>query len=139
MEYKRESYELFTAMMDRMEDETVRFLYFLQVHSGYRPGVPYPEEDEEAQSSSRRRRRTAERARRAEEEKKLAAKTSIEDFTRNIQRKKDKELAALQFGGDGSTGTKTVAARRESGPQRSLPVRQRQEVQKVPRRGVGNQ
>jgi preprotein translocase subunit SecA len=31
VEYKKESYELFTAMMDRIEDETVRYLYFLQV------------------------------------------------------------------------------------------------------------
>ncbi len=32
VEYKKESYELFTAMMDRIEDETVRYLYFLQVN-----------------------------------------------------------------------------------------------------------
>ena len=32
-----------------------------------------------------------------------AAQTAFEDFTRNIQRKKEKELADLQFvGGDGS-------------------------------------
>ena len=31
----------------------------------------------------------------------------LQDFTRNIQKKKDKELAALQFiGGDGSSTTK---------------------------------
>src|SRR5208282_5594257 len=50
VEYKRESYELFTAMMDRVEDESVRFLYFLQVHSDTGPVVPFPEEDPEAQS-----------------------------------------------------------------------------------------
>jgi preprotein translocase subunit SecA len=33
----------------------------------------------------------------------------MEDFTRNIQRKKEKELAALQLGGDDSGGPKTVA------------------------------
>ena len=33
----------------------------------------------------------------------------MEDFTRNIQRKKEKELAALQFvGGDGIDGPKQV-------------------------------
>jgi hypothetical protein len=37
VEYKKESYELFTAMMDRIEDETVRYLYFLQVTSGAAP------------------------------------------------------------------------------------------------------
>jgi len=110
VEYKRESYELFTAMMDRVEDESVRFLYFLQVHSGAGPVVPYAEEDQEAQSVlDAAAAESAERARRAEEEKKLAAKRQFEDFTRNIERKKDKELAGLHFGGDDSGGTKTVA------------------------------
>jgi preprotein translocase subunit SecA len=110
VEYKRESYELFTAMMDRVEDESVRFLYFLQVHSDSGPVVPYPEEDQEAQSVlDAAAAESAERARRVEEEKKLAAKRQFEDFTRNIERKKDKELAGLHFGGDDSGGTKTVA------------------------------
>ena len=33
----------------------------------------------------------------------------MQDFTRNIQRKKEREMAELQFvGGDGSSGQKTV-------------------------------
>src|SRR5215212_1333058 len=46
VEYKKESYELFTAMMDRIEDETVRYLFFLQVTQGPPPPGPYPEEEE---------------------------------------------------------------------------------------------
>ena len=42
VEYKKESYELFTAMMDRIEDETVRYLYFLQVPHRLRPGAAVP-------------------------------------------------------------------------------------------------
>ena len=30
VEYKKESFELFQDMMDRIEDETVRYLYFLR-------------------------------------------------------------------------------------------------------------
>src|ERR671920_352503 len=30
VEYKKESFTLFQAMMDRIEDETVKFLYFMQ-------------------------------------------------------------------------------------------------------------
>ena len=30
VEYKKESFKLFQAMMDRIEDETIRYLYFLQ-------------------------------------------------------------------------------------------------------------
>ena len=47
VEYKKESYELFTAMMDRIEDETVRYLFFLQVSTGTGPVLPFPDEDEE--------------------------------------------------------------------------------------------
>ena len=48
--------------------------------------------------------------RRPSEQQKKAAQTSIQDFTRNIQRKKEKELEQLQFvGGDGSAnGAKQV-------------------------------
>jgi preprotein translocase subunit SecA len=51
VEYKKESYELFTAMMDRMEDESVRFLFFLQVQSGAGPILPYPDEEEQGPSA----------------------------------------------------------------------------------------
>src|SRR6202521_4526675 len=47
VEYKKESYALFTAMMDRIEDETVRYLYFLQVSTNAGPVMPFPEEDED--------------------------------------------------------------------------------------------
>ena len=107
VEYKKESWELFTAMMDRVEDESVRYLFFLQVQSGSGPVLPFPDEDEEGEADDGEA--AAEAARAAEEEKKRAAKMQMEDFTRNIERKKDKELAALQFGGDDSSGPKTVA------------------------------
>jgi preprotein translocase subunit SecA len=117
VEYKRESYELFTAMMDRVEDESVRFLYFLQVHSGAGPVLPYPEDEDGGigadgnggGSAEREAEAAAAAARAADEEKRQAARR-MEDFTRNIERKKDKELAGMHFGGDDSGGTKTVAA-----------------------------
>src|SRR5207244_9975697 len=34
VEYKKESYILFQDMMDRIEDETIRYLFFLQVTQG---------------------------------------------------------------------------------------------------------
>src|SRR6202035_4363694 len=42
IEYKKESFELFQDMMDRIEDETIRYLFFLQVAG---PGGPGPEGD----------------------------------------------------------------------------------------------
>jgi preprotein translocase subunit SecA len=102
VEYKKESYDLFTAMMDRIEDETVRYLFFLQVNTSAGPVLPFPtEEEEEIEEEAPKPE--------ASEQQRLAAKQTMEDFTRNIQRKKDKELADLSFaGGDGSTSAKPV-------------------------------
>jgi len=107
VEYKKESFELFTAMMDRIEDESVRYLYFLQVTTGSGPVLPFPAEEEEEEEAPRPD---------PSEQQRQAAKSSMEDFTRNIQRKKEKEMAELQFmGGDGSTGPKQVVAGQKVG------------------------
>ena len=89
VEYKKESYELFTAMMDRIEDETVRYLFFLQVNTGSGPVLPFPEEEEEegVQEEPPRPDPT--------EQQRLAAKSTMEDFTRNVQRKKEREICLL--------------------------------------------
>jgi preprotein translocase subunit SecA len=105
VEYKKESFTLFQDMMDRIEDETVRLLFFLQISQepgeGGRPRLPFnvdeegfeeTEEDEDEASSA------------AAEQQRVAAQSTIQDFTRNIQRKKEKEMAELQMvGGDGSS------------------------------------
>jgi preprotein translocase subunit SecA len=88
-------------MMDRIEDETVRYLFFLQVQHGSEPSGPYPEMDEDEEEAAPARPDPSEQQRQA-------AKSTIEDFTRNIQRKKERELAELHFGGDGSDGPKQV-------------------------------
>ena len=102
VEYKKESYDLFTAMMDRIEDETVRYLFFLQVQTD-RPVLPFPTDEEEEEEPEEQARPEA------SEQQRQAAKSQMEDFTRNIQRKKEKELQDLQFvGGDGSTSNAPV-------------------------------
>jgi preprotein translocase subunit SecA len=100
VEYKKESYALFEALMDRIEDETVRYLYFLQAVRGERPALPFPDEDLEEEDDI-----SAAPVAGPTSEQRAAAQHSMEDFTRNIQRKKEKELAQLQFvGGDSSAG-----------------------------------
>ena len=47
VEYKRESFDMFEAMMDRIEDETLRFLFLLRT----------PEEEEEMIRAYQRRKR----------------------------------------------------------------------------------
>jgi preprotein translocase subunit SecA len=131
VEYKRESFDYFTAMMDRIEDETVRYLYFLQVNTGTGPVLPFPdeeEEEEEPQSDGERalygkytpqpaREGAAEAARaEANEQQRQQAKSTVEDFTRNIQRKKEREMEALQFiGGDGSRAATPVVTGQKTG------------------------
>jgi len=100
-------------MMDRIEDETVRYLFFLQVSTGERPALPFPDEDEEEGDVDGD---GHEAEPEVTEQQRQAAKNQMEDFTRNIQRKKDKELKDLQFvGGDGSTTTAPAAAGQKVG------------------------
>ncbi len=110
VEYKKESYELFTAMMDRIEDETVRYLFFLQVNTGSGPVLPFPDEDEEEEAGDDAP------APDPTEQQRLAAKSTMEDFTRNVQRKKEREMEQLQFvGGDGSSGAQQAVAGQKVG------------------------
>jgi len=104
IEYKKESYVLFQDMMDRIEDETIRWLFFMQRADGDEvrgdiPDVPHPElwADEPEEE--------------AEPEPAIvgvsqAAQNSMLDLTRNIQRKKERELQQLQFVGGESSGQK---------------------------------
>ncbi|HWJ18221.1 MAG TPA: preprotein translocase subunit SecA [Geobacterales bacterium] len=110
VEYKRESFDYFTAMMDRIEDETVRYLYFLQVNTGSGPVLPFPDEDEEEEAEPEAPRPDP------NEQQRLAAKSTMEDFTRNIQRKKEREMEQLQFaGGDDSRGATPVITGQKTG------------------------
>jgi len=102
VEYKKESYDLFESMMDRIEDETVRLLFFLQIAQdrgeGGRPQLPFNVDEEGYEGGEEEEQSPAEA-----QQQRTIAQTSIEDFTRNIQRKKEKELAELQMvGGDGT-------------------------------------
>jgi len=119
IEYKKEYFDLFQDMMDRIEDEAVRFLFFMQRsdgdgHGGPPQNVPHPElwDDEEEELEGEPEPAAvgvgSEDHRRAQQ----AAQTSVMDLTRTIQRKKEKELAALQFvGGDSTTTQKPVIAK----------------------------
>jgi preprotein translocase subunit SecA len=122
VEYKKESFVLFQDMMDRIEDETARYLFFLQRRDGgdAAQAVPYPEvwadDDEEeeepeavtvaAQDPGLTQRQLAQRA----------AQNSMLDLTRTIERRKEKEMAALQFvGGEASAKKQPVLAQKKAG------------------------
>ena len=68
IEYKKESFTMFQDMMDRIEDETIRFLFFMRIECGmHHATVPHPEfEEEEDEDEDERARLEAQK--RAEEE-----------------------------------------------------------------------
>jgi preprotein translocase subunit SecA len=120
VEYKKESFTIFEEMMDRIEDETIRYLYFMQ-RVEHAPEHQHPDWDqvdgptaeqvEAEQAEAEATRLAAER-----EAEARAAQASVADFTRNIQRKKDRELEALQFiGGETAKVAQPVLAKKVPG------------------------
>ncbi len=100
IEYKKESFTLFQDMMARIEDEALRYLYFLQPYDENgniltASPIQVGEDDDEEEVEIH------------EQAPVPAAAASITDFTKNIQRKKEKELEALQYvGGDSTSSSK---------------------------------
>jgi preprotein translocase subunit SecA len=114
IEYKKESKVMFDDMIERIEDETVRFLFFLQrAESGDLPSLPYPDIDEGEDDEDEGEPVGVA----SQPQPNREAQNAVLDFTKNIQRKKDKELAQLQFaGGDGSsTGNSPVISKQKAG------------------------
>jgi preprotein translocase subunit SecA len=98
VEYKRESFDMFEAMMNRFQEDTVRYLYLMQVvgeaaEAGERqrtaaePG-PGPESEQPVLvgGDGRRPRRTA---------------TSVDELEEEFQRKKKRELEQARMAGTG--------------------------------------
>ncbi len=99
IEYKKESFQLFQDMMDRIEDESIRILFFLQAEGGQLPfqqddrysDDEIPEEPEPVIAGGDRK----------------AAQSAMVDFTRTVQRNKEREMESMQFVGGGEIATQT--------------------------------
>jgi preprotein translocase subunit SecA len=109
IEFKKESFKMFQEMMDRIEDETVRFLYFLQPKAGESIEVPqmgddWPEGDGDG---GRGPDEPAPEAVTVPREDKRAAQSTFVDLTRNIQRQKDREMQMLLTASGGGASSKT--------------------------------
>jgi preprotein translocase subunit SecA len=92
VEYKKESFQLFEDMMARFQEETIRFLFYLRPAAAppelrRTAGAPLGDSDVEEVSSA-----PPESARNG---------ATIEDFTRDVRRKKEKELAHVRLAGAG--------------------------------------
>jgi preprotein translocase subunit SecA len=111
VEYKKESFKIFQDMMDRIEDETVRYLYFLRFEQSA-PALPFVlDEDGMVDDEATEEQKQIEQSRAAEELQKRNAQSAVQDMTRSIQRQHEKELKDLQFLGTdvSSTASKTVS------------------------------
>jgi len=99
VEYKKESFGLYEAMRDRVEDETVRYLFFLQAAEP--SAFPYQEEEEleEEEAGAAAGAPNGAGGHGVSAEQRQAAQHSFQDFTRSIERKKQKELDAIQYVG----------------------------------------
>jgi preprotein translocase subunit SecA len=83
VEYKRESFEMFEAMMQRFQEETVRYLYLMQVVGSQGDAAPVSAEPQSAPQQKR------------------ARATSIDDMEQEFQRRKRRELEQARMAGSG--------------------------------------
>ena len=83
-----------------------------------KPGLPFSDDDEDEDEEEGE---DEEALVAANSEQRRAAQSAVEDFTRNIQRKKDKEMAALQFVGGSGTATEKKQATSEKKAGRNDP------------------
>jgi preprotein translocase subunit SecA len=98
VEYKRESFEMFEAMMNRFQEETARYLYLMQVIEAPRreappeftmevPGRMQPATDGHGDGNGARPPRHV--------------STSIDDMEQEFRRKKERELEIARLAGAG--------------------------------------
>jgi preprotein translocase subunit SecA len=97
VEYKRESFEMFEAMMQRFQEETVRYLYLLQVieadpNRQQPPSPPAPHSDGVPIAAPRLQGNGRPRG----------VSTSMDDMEREFQRKKQRELQQARMAGSGA-------------------------------------
>ena len=100
VEYKRESFDMFEAMMERFEEETIRFLYLMQVvdaDEAERVRQQQEAVDEQAQFSAA----ADSRGGNGDHPRKRRAQTNIDDMEEAFQRKKKRELEQARMAGSG--------------------------------------
>jgi len=96
VEYKRESFDMFEAMMQRFQEETVRYLYLMQVIEAPQPaprrGGPSDGDGSALAAAGNGSRRSRQ------------ATTSIDDMEEAFQRRKKRELEQARMAGSGEQG-----------------------------------
>src|SRR5262249_29505240 len=94
VEYKRESFDMFEAMMQRFQEETVRYLYLMQILE--RP-IQYEQAVEAGQPEAVHPSEPAGNGKRPPR----AVSTSVDEIEEAFQRKKKRELEQARMAGSG--------------------------------------
>jgi preprotein translocase subunit SecA len=95
VEYKRESFDMFEAMMERFEEETVRYLYLMQVIEAPAWTAPQPVLESGGNGGAMAAISAARQQRMA---------TTIDDMEAEFQRRKRRELDQARMAGSGDQG-----------------------------------
>jgi preprotein translocase subunit SecA len=93
VEYKRESFDMFEAMMQRFQEDTVRYLYLMQVIEPAAQAEVQPQAVEAPAPGDGNGRGDGRRPRRAS--------TSMDDLEEDFQRRKRRELEQARMAGAG--------------------------------------
>ena len=140
--YKKESFDMFEAMMAKFQEDTVRFLFRMQILGPDGQPVGAPRRGRAApcrpllrwpapRSPSRRRRRRAARNR----DPRRQPSTTIDAARKGVPPQEAARTGSRHpRRRRRSSAAQPAPHRRESRPQRSLPLRLRQEIQEMPRR-----
>src|SRR6185437_4080649 len=109
VEYKRESYDMFEAMMTRFQEETVRYLYLLQVIEAeparqQQPRQPAPMLEADGVPLDPTRPIAAAAPAAATQNGRGRTATSMDDMEREFRRKKERELQQARMAGGGDGG-----------------------------------
>jgi preprotein translocase subunit SecA len=100
VEYKRESFDMFETMMQRSQEDAVRYLFHMQIVDG--PAATQPQEAAAAPAENGNQQQPALPPRKR-------ASTSMDDLEAQFQRRKKKELEqARMAGSNGSTAPQQV-------------------------------
>jgi len=113
VEYKRESFDMFEEMMQRFQEETVRYLYLMQImerppDSGARPGggISASSDDVSGQEAGVPAIITGGRGGNGRPPRQVA--TSVDEIEETFQRKKKRELEQARMAGAGDMQVQQV-------------------------------
>ena len=104
VEYKRESFDMFEAMMERFQEDTVRYLYLMQVIGGDQAGAAGHAPGGEPGHDGDGTRQPAQPSG-GDGKRPRSHQTSVDDIEEEFLRKKKRELQQARMAGAGEAGT----------------------------------